>query len=54
MPRGNKSSYSPKQKQLAAQIEKDYEKKGASKKDAARIAWSTVNKITGGARRKQK
>lgn len=53
MPRGSKESYSPKQKRMAEHIEEGYEKKGASKKKAQRIAWATVNKDTGGAKRKK-
>jgi hypothetical protein len=48
MPRGDKSSYSAKQKRQAEHIEESYEKRGASKKRAQRIAWSTVNKQNGG------
>ena len=53
MPRGDKSSYSSKQKRQAEHIEKSYEEKGRSKEDAGRIAWSTVNKETGGGRKKR-
>ncbi|WP_413289658.1 hypothetical protein [Bdellovibrio sp. HCB337] len=52
--RGTKESYSPKQKRMAQHIEEGYEKKGASKKKAGRIAWATVNKETGGAQGKKK
>lgn len=51
MPRGDKSSYSSKQKRQARHIEEGYEKKGASAKRAKRIAWATVNKQTGGGRK---
>lgn len=51
--RGDKSSYSDKQKRQAEHIEEGYEQKGASKKKAQRIAWATVNKTTGGAAKKQ-
>jgi hypothetical protein len=44
MPQGDKSSYSGKQKRQAAHIEKGYEKRGTSKKEAERRAWATVNK----------
>lgn len=54
MPRGSKESYSPKQKRMARHIEEGYEKEGASSKKAARIAWATVNKETGGAKGKKK
>lgn len=51
MPRGDKSSYSPKQKRMARHIEEGYKKRGSSGKRAGRIAWATVNKETGGAGR---
>lgn len=51
--RGSKESYSSKQKRMAEHIEEGYEKKGASKKKAQRIAWATVNKETGGATKKK-
>jgi plasmid stabilization system protein ParE len=44
MPRGDKSSYSSKQKRQAEHIEEGYEKRGTSKKEAKRRAWATVNK----------
>ena len=44
MPRGEKSSYTKKQKRKAEHIEKGYEKRGTSKKEAERRAWATVNK----------
>lgn len=52
MPRGDKSSYSSKQKRQADHIEKSYENKGRSKDEAERIAWSTVNKETGVGKKK--
>jgi hypothetical protein len=52
MPRGDKSSYSSRQKRKAAHIEKGYEKRGVSKKTAARRAWATVNKQEGGGAKK--
>ena len=36
MPRGDKSSYSSKQKRRAEHIEEGYEKRGTSKKEAER------------------
>jgi plasmid stabilization system protein ParE len=48
MPRGDKSSYSDKQKRQAEHIEESYEKRGASEGEAERRAWATVNKETGG------
>jgi hypothetical protein len=53
MPRGSKSSYSPKQKRQAAHIEESYEKRGVGKKEAEERAWRTVNKSTGGAKGKK-
>ena len=52
MPQGDKSSYSGKQKRQATHIEKGYEKKGVSKKEASRRAWATVNKSDKGGRKK--
>ena len=52
MPRGDKSSYTDKQKREAEHIEKNYEKKGISKKTAESRAWATVNKQDGGGRKK--
>ena len=51
MPRGDKSSYSSKQKREARHIEEGYEKRGVSRKEAARRAWATVNKETGGGKK---
>jgi hypothetical protein len=48
MPRGDKSSYTNKQKRKAEHIEEGYEKRGISKDEAERRAWATVNKETGG------
>jgi plasmid stabilization system protein ParE len=48
MPRGSKGKYSDKQKRKAEHIEEGYEKRGASKKEAQRRAWATVNAIHGG------
>jgi hypothetical protein len=50
MPRGDKSSYSSKQKRQAEHIEEGYEKKGVSKETAEKRAWATVNKQDGGAK----
>ena len=52
MPRGDKSSYTPKQKRQAGDIEKSYEQKGVSKTESKRRAWATVNKISGGGLKK--
>ena len=48
MPRGDKSSYSGKQKRQAEHIEEGYEKRGISEKESERRAWATVNKMSGG------
>ena len=48
MPRGDKSSYSSKQKRQAEHIEEGYEHHGVPKKVAEARAWATVNKIHGG------
>jgi hypothetical protein len=48
MPRGDKSSYTGKQKRMAEHIEEGYEKRGTPKDEAERRAWATVNKETGG------
>jgi len=44
MPRGDKSSYTNKQKRQAEHIEEGYEERGVSEKEAERRAWATVNK----------
>lgn len=54
MPRGDKSSYTDKQKREAAHIEKSYEDKGVSKKTAESRAWATVNKQDGGGKKSSK
>ena len=48
MPRGDKSSYTSKQRRKADHIEEGYEKRGVSSKEAERRAWATVNKESGG------
>lgn len=48
MPRGDKSSYTDKQKRQAAHIEAGYERSGVSEKTAKQRAWATVNKESGG------
>jgi hypothetical protein len=50
MPKGDKSSYTSKQKRKARHIEEGYEAKGVSSKTAAKRAWATVNKQDGGAK----
>jgi len=51
MARGDKSKYTPKQRRQARDIEEGYEERGVGEKEAARRAWATVNKMTGGGRR---
>src|SRR5688500_10849810 len=51
MPRGDKSSYSNKQKRQAAHIREGYEKGGTSHGEAESRAWATVNKMTHGGRK---
>jgi hypothetical protein len=51
MPRGDKSSYTSKQKRQAEHIEEGYEKRGVSKKTAKARAWATVNKTTKGGKK---
>jgi hypothetical protein len=48
MPRGDKSSYTDKQKRQAEHIERGYEDRGVGSREAERRAWATVNKETGG------
>jgi plasmid stabilization system protein ParE len=48
MPRGDKSTYTNKQKRKAEHIEDGYEKRGVGKDEAERRAWATVNKESGG------
>jgi hypothetical protein len=52
MPQGDKSSYTGKQKRMASKIEKGYEKRGVSAKTSKARAWATVNKKTGGGKKK--
>ena len=54
MPRGDKSSYSGKQKRQAEHIEQSERKQGRSEAAAERIAWATVNKQDGGAKKTTK
>lgn len=51
MPRGDKSSYTDKQKRMAEHIEEGYERRGVSDKEAERRAWATVNKETHGGKK---
>jgi plasmid stabilization system protein ParE len=51
MPRGDKSSYTDKQKRKAEHIEEGYEKRGVSGNEAERRAWATVNKESHGGKK---
>jgi hypothetical protein len=52
MPRGDKSSYTDKQKRRQAEhIEEGYERRGVPEREAERRAWATVNKETHGGKK---
>ena len=51
MPRGDKTSYTDKQKRQAGHIEEGSEKRGVGKDEAERRAWATV---TGKSKSKRK
>jgi plasmid stabilization system protein ParE len=51
MARGDKAKYTGKQRRQAREIEEGYERRGVSPREAARRAWATVNKMTGGGRK---
>lgn len=51
MPRGDKSTYTDKQKRKAAHIEISYEDRGVGKEEAESRAWATVNKESGGGKK---
>ena len=51
MPRGDKSSYTDKQKRQAEHIEDSYEERGVPHEEAERRAWATVNKETHGGKK---
>ncbi|HYE96814.1 MAG TPA: hypothetical protein VD962_11455 [Rubricoccaceae bacterium] len=51
MPRGDKSSYTDKQKRKAEHIEESYRERGVSEKEAESRAWATVNKESGGGKK---
>lgn len=51
MPRGDKLSYTEKQRRKAEHIEEGYEDRGVSHEEAERRAWATVNKETGGGKK---
>lgn len=48
MPRGDKSSYTDKQRRKADHIAESYEARGVPEKEAEARAWATVNKESGG------
>ena len=51
MPKGDKGSYTDKQKRKAEHIEESYEDRGVSRKEAEARAWATVNKESGGGKK---
>jgi hypothetical protein len=51
MARGDKSSYTSKQKRQAEHIAEGYKEKGVSSKTAKSRAWATVNKTDGGGKK---
>jgi hypothetical protein len=52
MPRGEKTKYSEKQVRQAQHIEEGYEKRGTPENVAESRAWATVNKMTGGGKKR--
>lgn len=52
MPRGDKSSYTGKQRRQAEHIEEGYKQQGVATDEAERRAWATVNKMTGGGKKR--
>jgi hypothetical protein len=52
MPQGSKAAYTSKQKRQARHIERSARRRGKGPKTAARIGWATVNKQTGGGRKR--
>jgi hypothetical protein len=51
MPRGDKSSYTAKQRRQARHIEEGYERRGVPRDEAERRAWATENAMSGGGRK---
>ena len=51
MSRGSKEKYTDKQKRRAEHIEDSYEDRGVPAREAARRAWASVNKETGGGKK---
>jgi hypothetical protein len=52
MPRGDKSAYTGKQKRKAEHIEEGYRERGVGRDEAERRAWATVNKESGGGKKR--
>lgn len=52
MARGSKDKYTDKQKRQAEHIAEGYQERGTGKKTAKARAWATVNKMTGGGKKK--
>lgn len=52
MARGSKAKYTSKQRRRARHIEEGYESRGVGTGEAARRAWATVNRMTGGGKRR--
>lgn len=52
MARGDKSAYTAKQKRQAAHIEEGYRKRGVGEDEAGKRAWATVNRMTGGGKKR--
>ena len=51
MPRGDKSSYTGKQKRQAEHIEESYENRGVPEREAEQRAWATVTRKPAGGKR---
>ncbi len=51
MPRGDKSSYTDKQKRKAEHIEEGYEERGVPEDEAEQRAWATVNAMDRGGKK---
>jgi len=51
MARGSKDAYTDKQKRQAEHIEKGYEDRGVSEKEAEQRAWATVNAVSHGGKK---
>ena len=50
--RGSKAKYTDKQKRQAEHIEEGYKERGVSEDEAEARAWATVNKMTGGEKKR--